>query len=63
MKIEIDTDLCCGAGMCALVAPGVFDQNDEDGTVILLDPAPAAEQHAAVREAAGRCPTAVIRIT
>ncbi|WP_424892817.1 ferredoxin [Streptomyces sp. XH2] len=63
MRIEIDKDLCCGAGTCVLVAPGVFDQDDEDGTVILLDAAPGAEQRAAVEEAAERCPTAVISIT
>ncbi|QLE75750.1 ferredoxin [Streptomyces rectiverticillatus] len=63
MRIEIDKDLCCGAGTCVLIAPEVFDQNDEDGTVILLDATPGAEQQAAVREAAEQCPTAVIRIT
>ncbi|WP_058042042.1 ferredoxin [Streptomyces roseifaciens] len=62
MRIEIDKDLCCGAGTCVLLAPDVFDQNDEDGTVILLDATPGAEQRAAVEEAVVRCPTAVISI-
>ncbi|MFJ9927509.1 MULTISPECIES: ferredoxin [Streptomyces] len=62
MRIEIDEDLCCGAGSCVLAAPTVFDQNDDDGTVILLDPAPGAELRTAVREAAARCPTAAIRV-
>ncbi|ATW51256.1 ferredoxin [Streptomyces xantholiticus] len=62
MRIETDKDLCCGAGTCVLAAPAVFDQNDEDGTVILLDATPGAEQRAAVKEAAERCPTAAIRI-
>ncbi|MFF7725384.1 ferredoxin [Streptomyces sp. NPDC008001] len=62
MRIEIDEDLCCGAGTCVLIAPDVFDQNDEDGTVILLDATPGAGLRAAVEEAAERCPTAVIRI-
>lgn len=39
MKISVDTEKCCGAGQCVLVAPEIFDQ-DEDGIVILLDPAP-----------------------
>ncbi|MCS0635327.1 ferredoxin [Streptomyces sp. LP05-1] len=63
MRIEIDRDLCCGAGTCVLLAPGVFDQDDEDGTVILLDATPGAGRRAAVEEAAERCPTAVISIT
>jgi ferredoxin len=63
MRIEIDKDLCCGAGTCVLLAPDVFDQDDEDGTVILLDATPGAELRAAVEKAAERCPTAVIRIT
>ncbi|MEU5537864.1 ferredoxin [Streptomyces sp. NPDC020362] len=61
MRIEIDEDLCCGAGTCVLAAPAVFDQNDDDGTVILLHATPGAEQRAAVEEAAERCPTAAIR--
>ncbi|MEU6594751.1 ferredoxin [Streptomyces sp. NPDC046881] len=60
MKVEIDKRLCCGAGTCVLAAPAVFDQDDGDGTVILLQSAPGAEHRAAVEEAAARCPTAAI---
>ncbi|MEU1310916.1 ferredoxin [Streptomyces cinnamoneus] len=63
MRIEIDKDLCCGAGTCVRFAPDVFDQDDEDGTVILLDATPGDEQRAAVEKAAEGCPTAVISIT
>jgi hypothetical protein len=40
-----------------LVAPGVFDQGEDDGIVILLDAAPAPELYAEIREAASwrRC--------
>jgi ferredoxin len=27
----VDQDRCCGAGMCTLAAPGVFDQGEVDG--------------------------------
>ncbi|MEU1185641.1 ferredoxin [Streptomyces sp. NPDC005820] len=47
---------------CVLVAPEVFDQRDEDGIVVLLEPEPAAEQQAVVREAAQVCPAAAILI-
>ncbi|MEV1121985.1 ferredoxin, partial [Actinosynnema sp. NPDC049800] len=33
----------------AWAAPDVFDQRDEDGVVVLLDPEPAEHLHAAVR--------------
>ncbi|MCK2215859.1 ferredoxin [Actinomadura sp. ATCC 31491] len=60
MNITVDTDKCCGAGQCVLLAPAVFDQGEDDGIVVLLDPSPAGEQHAAVREAASVCPAGAI---
>jgi ferredoxin len=62
MKITIDRDRCVGAGVCARLAAGVFDQRDEDGTVDLLDPEPPAELADSVREAALSCPSATISI-
>jgi len=60
MKVTADQDKCCGAGSCVLQAPDVFDQREEDGIVVLLDPTPPAALHAAVREAAGVCPAGAI---
>lgn len=62
MKVTVDEGKCCGAGSCVLIAPEVFDQRDEDGIVILLDATPAADQRAAVREAASVCPAAAIAV-
>ena len=62
MHVEVDQELCCGAGSCVLLAPAVFDQRDEDGIVVLLDPAPAAALDRAVREAAAVCPAGAISI-
>lgn len=62
MKVEVDREVCVGAGMCALTAPETFDQDDEDGRVVLLDPAPPPEQHATVREAAQLCPSGAITV-
>jgi ferredoxin len=59
MKINVDRDACCGAGQCVLLAPAVFDQ-DEEGIVVLLDERPAPEQDFAVQEAVSMCPTGVI---
>jgi ferredoxin len=44
-----------------MLAPKVFDQQD-DGIVVLLDEAPPKELYAAVREAASVCPGAAIRL-
>ncbi len=62
MKFEIDIKRCVGAGVCAIAAPSVFDQNDDDGLIVVLDESPPADQDAAVQEAAARCPAAVIRL-
>ncbi|MDT6987703.1 ferredoxin [Streptomyces lusitanus] len=62
MDITIDHDRCIGAGQCALVAPGVFDQRDEDGLAVLLVDRPAGEQRAAAREAAESCPLSAISV-
>ncbi|HET9380713.1 MAG TPA: ferredoxin [Streptomyces sp.] len=37
MKIVADTGKCVGAGLCALTEPEMFDQREEDGTVVVLD--------------------------
>nr|WP_189182230.1 ferredoxin [Microbispora rosea] len=62
MKVVTDEAKCCGAGQCVLLAPEVFGQRDEDGVVVLLEPRPAEDRHAAVREAAAVCPGAAIRL-
>ncbi|AKT42110.1 ferredoxin [Chondromyces crocatus] len=61
MRVIVDLPKCCGAGQCVLIAPQVFDQQD-DGIVILLDEAPPKEFHAATREAASVCPGAAIQL-
>ncbi|MCW5252039.1 ferredoxin [Streptomyces sp. SHP 1-2] len=61
MRVAVDRRLCCGAGMCALSAPEVFDQCEE-GLVVLLAPGPPATLHAAVREAADQCPCSAITL-
>ncbi|MFF7160103.1 ferredoxin [Streptomyces sp. NPDC008086] len=62
MKVRVDLDRCCGAGQCVLIAPEVFDQGEEDGIVVLLEPSPAADLHPVVHEAAAVCPASAITI-
>jgi ferredoxin len=60
MKIKADTEICIGAGMCVLTAPEVFDQSEDDGTVVLLDPDPPVSLEAAVRRAVQLCPSGAL---
>ncbi|MEY9488002.1 ferredoxin [Streptomyces calvus] len=59
---RIDRDRCIGAGMCALTAPDVFDQDPDDGRVVLLDAEPSAAHRTATRLAAGACPSGAITL-
>ncbi|MET9025653.1 ferredoxin [Nocardia sp. NPDC004168] len=62
MELRVDRERCVSAGMCALTAPGVFDQDPEDGRVAPLNLTPAPEWEQAVREAAQLCPSGAITI-
>jgi ferredoxin len=60
VRVVVDRDRCCSAGMCTIEAPAVFDQDDAEGTVVLLDPVPPEPLWKAVRSAARCCPSQAI---
>ncbi|MCT2583409.1 ferredoxin [Actinophytocola gossypii] len=60
MRVVTDTERCIGAGQCVLTEPGVFDQSDDDGTVVLLTEHVEGEQVDTVREAVDMCPNQAI---
>ncbi|WP_280305521.1 ferredoxin [Nocardia neocaledoniensis] len=62
LRISADRDRCIASGMCALLAGAVFDQDDTDGRVLLLDPIPRTD-HTAVREAVETCPSGALSLT
>jgi ferredoxin len=62
MKVTVDKDKCIASGQCVLAAPDVFDQRDEDGIVVLLNPNPSDAQVADVEQAAALCPALAITI-
>jgi ferredoxin len=62
LRIELDEPRCVAAGQCAMVAPDVFDQREDDGVAIVLDATPPPALDAEVREAAAVCPAAAIRL-
>jgi ferredoxin len=62
MRISVDQSKCVSSGQCVLRAPEVFDQQDEDGVVFLLDNAPPDSLLPKVRLAEQVCPAFVIRV-
>lgn len=62
MRVSADRTRCLGAGQCVLSAPEVFDQNDDDGLVVVLREFPSTAQEPAVAEAVGLCPNSAIRV-
>jgi ferredoxin len=62
MKVTADRDKCVSAGNCVAHAPAVFDQDEDDGSVVLLDVTPPDDLADAVREAAAACPAMAISV-
>ncbi|MEU6606470.1 ferredoxin [Streptomyces shenzhenensis] len=59
-KISAERDRCVGAGQCVLAAPAVFDQDEEDGLVRVLDERPPVSQSDAVHAAVRACPSGAL---
>ncbi|MGS2806558.1 ferredoxin [Nocardia sp. MW-W600-9] len=59
LELRVDRERCIGAGMCALTAPDVFDQDPDDGRV--LPPATTLVTEA-VHEAVLLCPSGAITL-
>ena len=62
MKVTVDQAKCIASGQCVLTAADVFDQRDEDGIVVLLNPDPPADRAEDVRRAAALCPSRAITV-
>lgn len=62
MKITVDYDVCESNAVCMQFAPDVFDVGDDDLLHVATDEV-AADQEAAVSEAARRCPRQAITLT
>ncbi|MEU3454549.1 ferredoxin [Micromonospora sp. NPDC006766] len=60
MRIQVDRDRCCGSGNCVVTAPEVFDQDDEDGLVLLRFAEPTSDVADRARRAADLCPAGAI---
>ncbi|AGL17492.1 ferredoxin [Actinoplanes sp. N902-109] len=63
-RIVADRGRCVGAGQCVLTDPAAFDQDEQDGTVLVLADTPADEQALRrARQAVDICPSRALSLT
>ena len=62
MRVRVDLDLCQGHGACKSEAPEVFDVNEKQGVVIVLQEQPPETLRAKLQAAAKYCPTRALKI-
>lgn len=60
--VKIDRERCIGAGMCALTAPEVFDQSDDDGRVLVRRKSSGPGDAEKVRRAVRLCPSQALSL-
>jgi ferredoxin len=62
MRVRGDRNVCCGSGNCVMTVPEVFDQDDEEGLVLVRLAEVPPELRERVRQAARLCPTGAIEV-
>jgi ferredoxin len=63
VRVAADREVCIGSGNCVVTAPTVFDQDEEEGLVVLLTAEIDPRDAGLVHEAVARCPSGALRIT
>jgi ferredoxin len=61
MKVEVDRDVCAASGVCMMIAPDVFEPDDE-GYARVSGDAGVGGATDAVRRAELNCPAGAIRV-
>lgn len=62
VEVHVNYHWCEGHAQCVLVAPEVFDIQDDDEQVRVVDPKPGEELRARVELARSLCPTRAITL-
>jgi ferredoxin len=62
MKVTAHREVCIGSGNCVFSAPAVFDQDDDEGLVVVLAAEVDPRDAGPVRDAVARCPSGALRI-
>jgi ferredoxin len=60
VRVTADRAVCIGSGNCVLSAPAVFDQDDDEGLVVLLTATIGPQDLDAVRDAVAHCPSGAL---
>ncbi|MFF1697691.1 4Fe-4S domain-containing protein [Streptomyces sp. NPDC058257] len=63
VDVRVDRRRCCSSGQCVTTAPDVFEQNDDDGLVMLRPGHQTSSAQRSVRLAAALCPGGAIILT
>jgi len=61
MRVRVDLERCVGHGRCYMLAPDVFDEDDQ-GHCRLLHATPPPELEAQARAGEANCPEGAIEI-
>jgi ferredoxin len=62
MKVILDASRCELHGECLMAAPEIFDIEDDQDAVTVLNAEPSEDQRGAVEHAVTLCPTSAIRL-
>jgi ferredoxin len=63
MKISIEYDRCEGHGRCVDAAPEIFELDDQEGRVVLLEQEPPEELRGKASAAVDACPVAALHVS
>ncbi|WP_044506299.1 ferredoxin [Gordonia sp. KTR9] len=62
MRVDVDNSMCQGHGRCYMLAPEVFDMDDE-GLAVVTQTEPGTEYFDAVRKAEANCPEGAVKVS
>jgi ferredoxin len=62
MRVRVDQERCIGSGQCVALQPAVFDQDEDEGYVVLVDKEPGETLLDGVRRAEKSCPVGAITL-
>lgn len=61
-RLHADTDRCIGAGQCVMTDDTLFDQDEDEGTVVLLADEVDGEKLEKARQAVMLCPSGALSL-
>lgn len=62
LHILYDRERCVGTGSCVFANPEIFDQDENDGRLLVLNENPPPHHHQTVLDAIEVCPVSAIKL-